>query len=217
MKATAAFAARDQGCDPRVFAGGLGDDRFLARVANDTARAGGPDLADIVHVLCALYSRAAGLIDRASLMAACEPECGWFRAALTAWEGERATLATLSVAVGPVPSTPDQGRDDAALEALAQALGTLATSERSGVALGAAAALVVDWHGVRPVLARAADRFGTHLLRSTLPDPAETLAMIAGHTHPALVRAIGFGAGQLVRQHRAVADLLARRSAARAG
>lgn len=204
------------GLDPELMAGGAREREWVRRLATTTDRDAGADLADTVHSLCVLYGRAAGLIDSASLRVNVAEERDYLIRALTGWEGERAVLAQLAVAVGPLPSTPDQTADHTAILAQADALAVLATSERNGVALGSAAALVVDWHGVRPLLNRAAERFGTIVSRCTLPSDIETLAMLAGQAaDPGMARAIRFGARQLLRQHDALIDRLESRSARR--
>lgn len=205
------------GLEPDLMAGGARARTWVRRLATATEREAGLDLADTVHSLCVLYARAAGLIDSASLRVNVAEERDFLVHALTSWEAERAVLAQLAVAVGPLPSTPGQTEDHTAILAQAEALAVLATSERDGVSLGSAAALVVDWHGVRPLLNRAAERFGARIKRCSLPTEAETLAVLAGQSDdPPMARAIGFGARQLLRQHDALIDRLEARAERRA-
>ena len=205
--------AAGAGLDPAVFADGAGADAFVRRLAADPGRTGGMDLADAVHWLHTVHGRTAGVIDSASLTVLGDGERRWFARAVDGWRGERIALATLALAVGPLPSTPGQANDDRALERQLGALATLAGSDRAGVPLGAAAALVIDWHALRPLLMRAADRFGATIGACDLPPVEDTLA-VAGD--PPRARAIRFGADQLLRQHRLIAEALVRRSEARA-
>ena len=118
------------------------------------------DLADLIHYLCILHGRYPGLIDHASARVI-EPEArAWLTGATYAFAGERAYLARLAVAAGPVPSTPGAAGTDASILAQRHALETLASSERKGCALGAAMALVLDWAAIRHCLDVAAGRFG---------------------------------------------------------
>jgi hypothetical protein len=115
----------------------------------------------------------------------------------------------LTSAVGPMPSTPGAAETEASLMAARHALETLATSERSGCALGASTALVSDWWPVRRLLDRAANRVGIEAPAPSLPDEASVVAIIErGAETPASARALGFGGEQLLLQHRALFDLL---------
>lgn len=170
-------------------------------------RAAACDLGDAVHALCAVHGHHPDLV---AVVAGChdgEAARNWLAVAAAGFAAERAALAQLVAAAGPLPSTPGQAETSAALAAERHALEMLAQSERDGVALGAAAALVADWAAVRSVLARAADRFGVELPPSSLP------------AEPVLVsvpeRAVAFGAQQLLAQHRGLWSLLEARSSAR--
>ncbi len=86
---------------------------------------------------------------------------------------ERAYLATLTAAAGPLPSTPGQAETDAALVAQRHAFDMLAHSDRAGCATGAAIALVIDWYAFRDAMDVAAARFGVNAPEMTLPDEIE--------------------------------------------
>lgn len=171
------------------------------------------DLGDAVHAFCAVHSTRPDLIQIVASLAAPSPAATWLKEAVTAFAAERAILVQLTAAAGPLPSTPGQAQTAAALTAERHALEMLARSERVGVGLGAAAALVIDWHDLRPVLTAAADRFGVALPPTTLPDLADTLAAL--DASKAAERAIGFGAQQLFAQHRGLLGLLEARASAR--
>ena len=180
---------------------------------NDAAR----NLSDAVHFLCTLHGRHPGVVDHAGARAVAAPERRWFDAAARAFAAERAFMTRLAVAAGPIPSTPGAADTQSALLAQRHALEMLAMSERSGCALGAAAALVLDWGSIRPVLEAAARRFGIEPPAASLDSP-EAVAEFAAQAAPgpAAERALMFGAEQIVLQHFALWDLLEARQQARA-
>ena len=206
-------------------------DAHLARVADDgcarhahlTALLGasGPDaarnLADAVHLLCSLHGRHPGLIELAFLRSA-GAEKEWLSEAANAFEQERLYLVRLTSAVGPLPSTPGAAETEASLLTQRNALEILAASERRGCGLGAACALVGDWSSIRGVLDRAASRAGLTPPPSTLPDEGSIADVIERSSDsPSSSRALGFGAEQLLLQHRGLFDLLEARAEAREG
>lgn len=177
------------------------------------ARVAAPrDLGDAVHALCAVHGHHPDLFE----IVAGDPAAGprdWLEAAVTGFAAERLFLAHLVAAAGPLPSTPGQAQSETALTAERHALEMLARSERTGVGLGAAAALVWDWTALRQLLAHAADRFGVDVPPATLPDLAATAAAL--DSCPAAERAVAFGAQQLFAQHRGLLSLLEARASAR--
>lgn len=185
--------------------------RLLAKSANPR------DIADAVHALCMLHGRHPGIIDNATdrnQLAAAET---WFEIARQGFAGERALLAKLASAVGPLPSTPGQAESEAAVAAQRHAIDMLALSDRSGCALGAAMALVMDWHAIRLVLEAAALRLGIKAGSSDLPGPDDTgmIAAAVMSERPVAERAIAFGVQQVLAQHRGLWDLLEARASAR--
>ncbi|PTQ66107.1 hypothetical protein C8J45_101975 [Sphingomonas sp. PP-CE-3G-477] len=180
---------------------------------------GGPaqrNLSDAVHAICAIHCHHPGMI--ADVLAhAVHPEAtGWLTVVAAGFADERAYLAQLTAAVGPLPSTPGQAESESALVGERHALEMLARSERTGCATGAVAALIHDWASVRRVLDAAADRFGVQTPLSTFPPASETAAAIARlGASPGRERAILFGAQQLFAQHRGLWSLLEARSSAR--
>jgi hypothetical protein len=183
-----------------------------------TGRGNQRDLADAVHGLCTLYGNHPGLADEALARHALPAAADWLAEAAAGFAAERGYLARLIAAAGPLPSTPGQAETLGAINGQAHALLMLARSDRSGCALGAVAAFVVDWAAIRRVLDAAADRFGVTAPPDQLPDAAETASLVAAlGTNPAVERAIGFGAQQLLAQHRGLWSLLDARASARAG
>ena len=178
----------------------------------------GRDLADLIHYLCILHGRYPGLIDHAATRAV-EPDArAWLTNATYAFAGERAYLARLAVAAGPVPSTPGAGGTDAAVLGQRHAMETLALSERRGCALGAAMALVLDWAAIRTCLDAAAARFGVDSPAYPAAEPASIDRLADDYAAAAPVqRALLFGAQQILVQHHGLWDLLEARQQARAG
>ncbi|HST35480.1 MAG TPA: hypothetical protein VLK25_02470 [Allosphingosinicella sp.] len=175
----------------------------------DSAR----NLADAVHFLCALHGRHPGIVDLAAGRALELVAREWLAAATDAMTAERAHLTRLSVAAGPIPSTPGGAGSETAILAQRSALATLAQSDRKGCALGAAIAFAADWAAIRPLLDAAGRKFGLTLPPSRLGD-RETLRTVSDDAVQA-ERAVLFGAQQLALQHRALWDLLEARAQAR--
>jgi len=176
------------------------------------------DLSDAVHALCAVHGHHPGLAAAALTRAAQRDAADWLDVIADAFAVERAYLAQLASAAGPLPSTPGQAATEAALIGERHALEMLARSDRQGCATGAAAALVLEWSAIRRILDAAATRFGVDVLPAAFPPEAETATSITqlGAT-PATERAISFGAQQLFAQHRGLWSLLDARASARAG
>lgn len=177
----------------------------------------GRNLADALHFLCMLHGRHPGVVELAASRVVEPASRAWLAEAAEAMAEERRLLARLSVAAGPMPSTPGSHASEAAITAQRGALATLALSDRAGCALGAALAFAVDWAPVRGLLDAAAKRFGEDLPASRFGDPAELrlVADLAGESAQ-VERAMLFGATQLCHQHRGLWDLLEAREQARA-
>jgi hypothetical protein len=173
-------------------------------------------LADLIHYLCTLHGRYPGVIDHAAARITDPAGRAWTAQATYAFAGERAYLARLAVAAGPVPSTPGAASSDSAVHAQRHALDMLAQSERGGCALGAAMAVVLDWADVRVALDAAARRFGVEPPPYHAADRA-AIAGLADHLASArpAQRGLLFGAEQILLQHRGLWDLLETRHGAR--
>jgi len=202
----------------RVAGEGCARHAYLTSLLEASGRHSGRDLADAVHLLCSLHGRYPGLIEMALQRCPKGPVQDWLTRASEGFERERLYVVRLTSAVGPLPSTPGAAETEASLVAARHALETLAMSERTGCALGAATALVGDWWPIRRLLDRAAARVGTEAPAPSLPDEASVVAIIErGAETPASQRALAFGGEQLLLQHRALFDLLEARSEAREG
>ena len=174
------------------------------------------DVADALHIICMLHGRHPGVHDHALSHGQPEAVVPWLEDAAAAFAGERERIAALVSAGGPLPSTPGQAESEAAVSGQRHALDTLVQSDRAGCAIGASAALVMDWVAVRRLLDRAADRLGLAVQPALLPDPISTAtALDSVITGPGPERAALFGAQQFLAQQRGLWDLLEARASAR--
>ena len=186
---------------------------------SDSLRGGpeaGRNLADAAHFLCALHGRQPGLIELAAGRTADAAARAWLESAAETMAAQRLFLTRLAVAAGPVPSTPGGAESETAVIGQRGALATLALSDRTGCALGAALAFAADWEPVRTLLDGAAQRFGIEIPAFGLGD-SERLSDLAdaAAATPPVERALLFGAQQLALQHRGLWDLLEARALAR--
>ncbi|MGI4731712.1 MAG: DUF6975 family protein [Janthinobacterium lividum] len=162
------------------------------------------DLSDAVHGVCLLHGHHPGLVEH--VVARADPVPDWLTVAAHAFAGERAWLARLVSAAGPLPSTPGQGETQAALAGQRHAFDTLARSDRAGCGLGAAVALLLDWEAIHRLLVVAAARFGIEAQPYAFDHPP----IADSHRRAAL-----FAAQQVLAQHRGLWQLLESRAAAR--
>ena len=207
--AVAALAAR-------VAGDGLATHAHAQRLLEATGPDATRDLADAAHLICSIHGSYPGFAETALTHCSDEIARNWLREAADGFERERALLVQLATAAGPLPSTPGAAQSESALQAQRHAIETLATSERRGCSLGAATALAGDWPHIRAILNRAADRFGIEPPAMALPNDESTASAIAASMDgPGPQRALGFGAEQLLLQHRALFDLLEARAEAR--
>jgi hypothetical protein len=199
-----------------VQAEGSGAHRYLMSTELISGKFATRNLADIVHFLCALHGRHPGVVDLAAVRSAHDGARSWLIEAVDGFAVERAVLTKLTVAAGPLPSTPGQAESESAVGGQRHALDMLARSDREGCALGAALALVMDWWSVRAVLDQAATRWGVEIPECSLPmvDVCQDVAGRVADT-PAVERAMTFGAQQILNQHRGLIDLLEARQIAR--
>lgn len=174
------------------------------------------DLADAVHALAMLHGSHPGMADDALIRQVQRDAGSWLAEVSDSFAGERAVLARLVVAAGPLPSTPGQAASEGAILGQRHALGMLARSDRSGCATGAVAGLLLDWPAIRRILDHAGRCFGIPVPPPHLPGEIDTATIVAtlGST-PGAERAIAFGAQQLLAQHRGLWALLEARAEAR--
>lgn len=199
-----------------VNAEGSGAHQYYASRELRSGRFATRNLADAVHFLCALHGRHPGVIDIAATRCVHDSARQWLIKAVDGFITERNILTKLSVAAGPMPSTPGQAESESAVGAQRHAIDMLARSDRDGCAIGTALALVSDWWAVRDVLDHAAARWMVDIPACTLPSKQECFDVATAiATTPALERAMSFGALQILNQHRGLIDLLEARQIAR--
>ena len=222
MASASVETAAGPGPGPRLLACVAGQGSGAHPYAGSETLLRGPhasrNLADLIHFLCVLHGRYPGIIDHACGRVADPDARGWLAQTAYVFAGERAYLARLTVAAGPVPSTPGSGDSDAAVIGQRHAIEMLALSERNGCALGSAMAVVLDWAVIRRSLDAAAHRLGVEPPIFPLADPAPIAAVADSFALAAPVhRALLFGAQQILVQHYGLWDLLEARQQARAG
>ncbi|MFT3968280.1 MAG: hypothetical protein QM690_20610 [Sphingobium sp.] len=174
------------------------------------------DFADAVHHLSLLHGHVPGVIDHAATRIADNAARAWLLKAVDGFARERLYLNAIVVAAGPLPSTAGQDQVTTIVAQQCRALDMLAQSDRRGCAIGAAMALVMDWRAIRALLDGGGARLGLDPRESHLPGWTETLDVLTAleREHP-IGRAVQFGAGQLLGQHRGVWDLLQARAQVR--
>lgn len=174
------------------------------------------DFADTAHHLSLLHGHIPGVIDHAATRIADNAARNWLLKSVDGFARERLYLNAIVVAAGPLPSTAGQDQVTTIIAQQCRALDMLAQSDRRGCAIGAAMALVMDWKAIRTLLDGGAARLGIDPRESQLPGWTETLEVLTAleEEHP-IGRAVQFGAGQLLGQHRGVWDLLQARSQVR--
>ena len=221
MASTRVETAKQPGAGQQLLASVSEQGSIAHPYVHGDALLSGPDsarnLADLIHYLCTLHGRYPGVIDHAAARVVEAGPRAWLANASHVFAGERAYLARLAVAAGPVPSTPGAGDSDATVLAQRHAIEMLAQSERNGCAVGAAMAVYLDWPAIRSVLDTAARRFGIEPPKFA-SDEGEDIAAVAdgfAETQP-LHRALQFGAQQILIQHQGLWDLLEARQQARA-
>lgn len=174
------------------------------------------DLSDVVHGWCMVHARHPGVLELAQERATDPLVEAWLAEAVAGFAAERAALVRLVAAAGPLPSTTGQAESDVAIAGQRHALDMLAGSDRAGVAIGAAMGLVLDWPAIRGVLDAAARRLGLEPAETALPVARDSATVVAALAEtPAYERAMLFGAGQTLAQHRALWALLEARAEAR--
>lgn len=167
-------------------------------------------MADVVHHLSLLYGSRPSLFEivvRSPLAPA--PE--WLNAAMRAFAAERDQLTRLMAAAGPVPSRTGQTSVEESVNSTRNALLTLAGSDRLGCAIGAAAALLLDWATISETLDSIAVLLETKpgTRHRDWPAPSETRAVIETVIAlPGGDRAVRFGFQTLLAQHHAFWSLL---------
>ena len=182
---------------------------YVQLIAQDFSILSGADIADIAHFLCILHGRHPGVIDNAATRIADDAAREWLIQATDGFAAERAFLTKLTVSAGPISGVSATDQSNAAVHGQRKALDMLSQSDRNGCAVGAAIALVSDWHAIRKILEPIALRVGVEARSSILPDMASTATLKDELSQTAaLERALNFGSEQLLNQHRGLWRLL---------
>jgi len=91
------------------------------------------NLADLLHFLCILHGRYPGVVDHAAARNVDAGPRAWLAQAAYSFAGERAYLAKLAVAAGPVPGTPGSSASDAAVLSQRHAIDMLRHDRDRGI------------------------------------------------------------------------------------
>jgi hypothetical protein len=182
---------------------------YVQLIVDDFTILSGADIADIAHFLCILHGRHPGVTDNAATKTADDAARQWLVQATKGFAAERAFLTKLTVAAGPISGVSADDPSNGAVHGQRKALEMLSQSDRNGCAVGAAIALVSDWHSIRKILERIALRVGVEARSSILPDLAMSSALKNKMSEsPSVERALNFGSEQLLNQHRGLWQLL---------
>lgn len=183
---------------------------FVARFFDEARHPDGREtLSDTFHQLSLLHGARPSLFEVAG-QSDNGAAAGWLAHASRVFSEERHLLAHLISAAGPPPIRKDQTRIEEAVRANRAALVTLASSDRFGCAIGAAAALMMDWGTISTMMRSAAQRFGIAVTNASpdWPDRNETFRQLVTATVSGGERAVTFGFQTLLAQHRAFWDIL---------
>jgi hypothetical protein len=182
------------------------------RAVMKTAR--GALIADVAHFMNISHGRHPGIVDHAAKRIVDDAARKWLVDAIDGFAVERRFLNALNVAAGPIRSHAGQDKITALIGAQAKNFEMLATSDRRGCAAGAALAFVVDWQQTRLLLERISLHIGLEPPANSLPDSAACAAVATElATNEPHVRAMGFGAQQLLAQQRGLWQMIAARHA----
>ncbi|MEE4349439.1 MAG: hypothetical protein V2J26_04355 [Pacificimonas sp.] len=197
------------------------DDAFAELAAVAEGRCDAPDLyvADLVHLLAILHGEMPSVLDTAlEYNADLEP---FIEPAAQRLHRDRQWLAELSVLTGYSVDTAGLSDAETAVRGLRDAMLTLASSTRSGCALGVFLGFLSDW----PRLRAGLDQAGTLAFSArwpapagdwTVPDSGDLYERAArSFADRTTARAVGFGAGQWLLVHSQLLALVDARACAR--
>ncbi len=196
--------------------GGAGG-RHLSALADGAVERPLQAVADTAHFLVILHGQLPSVLEIAGAGAQ-EPAASWLRLGCEAFDADRRWIARLAAMTGGALDLQGLTSAEQIVRDQRDAMLTLAGSNRTGCAIGAAVTLMIDWQTIRVQLPMAAQRLGYD--RSALagaPWPLgmalESLASVAEDIRAR--RAIEFGAVQVASLHAQLFDLLEARHAAR--
>jgi hypothetical protein len=188
---------------------------LLRELASNIDAFNGSDIADVSHYLCLLHGRYPGLMDNLADRMVGTGDI-FYADLAERYTAERRLLTDMTVAAGPINRLSGEDRSMNAVEQLRVAIDLLARSDREGCALGAAAALLIEWKHIRPALNAMARRLGVKTGDFDCDGLSEQMIeRVTSYPDQRHQRAIGFGVKQLCHQHEQFWLLLNNRCAAR--
>lgn len=192
-----------------AFLGDRGERPDLRAVVKN---ARGALIADIAHFINITHGRHPGVVDHAALKIVDDAARYWMVEAIDGFAAERRFLNALTVAAGPIRRHVGQDKITALISGQTKNLEMLATSDRKGCPAGAALAFIVDWQQSRPLLDRIALHVGMEPPALSAPS-IETIILLTAQLakDDAYIRAMGFGAQQLLAQQRGLWQLIVAR------
>lgn len=173
-------------------------------------------VADIAHYLCVAHGKHPGIIEHAmsKIIDDCSRE--WLVKAADGFTRERIYLAELTVAAGPITRIIGQDETDMLIVNQSKHYKMLASSDRKGCPIGAAAAFIIDWYHIRQLMDIMALTLNITIPSNSLPTDDETAMMINKYAiSDNITRAVNFGADQILSQQRAFWNLIKARSTSR--
>lgn len=167
------------------------------------------DVSDIAHFLCVLHGSYPGVVDYTFEKISNENSSTWLIDSMNGFAAERAFLTKLTVAAGPITGVGQYDQSEVTVHNQRKALQMLSQSDRSGCAIGASIAVILDWHAIRPVLDSIALKLGIKPQSFLLPSIEKTQELYNFLISSALIkRAMNFGIDQILSQHRGLWELL---------
>lgn len=173
-------------------------------------------VADIAHYLCVAHGKHPGIIEHAmsKIIDDCSRE--WLVKAADGFTRERIYLTELTVAAGPITRIIGQDETDMLIVNQSKHYKMLASSDRKGCPIGAAAAFIIDWHHIRQLMDLMALYLNITIPSNSLPSDNETVLMINEYAiSENITRAVNFGADQILSQQRAFWNLIRARATSR--
>jgi len=173
-------------------------------------------IADIAHYLCVAHGRHPGIIEHAASKIIDETSREWLLKAADGFARERIFLAELTVAAGPITRIVGQDETDMLIVNQAKQYHMLASSDRKGCPLGAAASFILDWYNIRQLLDIITLQLSMSAPEMKLPTITDTIQLLDEYANSdSIVRAITFGSDQILSQQRAFWNIIQSRSTSR--
>lgn len=173
-------------------------------------------IADIAHYLCVAHGRHPGIIEHAMSKTIDKCSREWLLQAADGFTRERIYLTELTVAAGPITRIIGQDETDMLIVNQSKQYKMLASSDRKGCPIGAAAAFILDWQNIRQLIDIIALQLNISIPQMTLPTKEQTERLITEYaTTENIIRAMNFGGDQILSQQRAFWNIITARSFSR--